>query len=158
MQTSLTDSEYISKTQGQAWCISEAEEPNEMYCCKQLREKIPHIVYNKVILSVDDLFLFSNLSCHCQRKCYFFPATTFFPQASGIGSFRLVSSWSCVFPANLGFTYQARLFFPIISYHEDSTASVLCFSRLQIHPGINSVVQTRSLIPVFRASELISWN
>lgn len=92
MQTSLTDSEYISKTQGQAWCISEAEEPNEMYCCKQLREKIPHIVYNKVILSVDDLFLFSNLSCHCQRKCYFFPATTFFPQASGIGSFCLVSS------------------------------------------------------------------
>lgn len=78
MQTRLTDSEYISKTQGQAWCISEAEELNEMYCCKQLREKIPHIVYNKVILSVDVLFLFSNLSCHCQRKCYFFPATTFF--------------------------------------------------------------------------------
>lgn len=65
MQTSLTDSEYISKTQGQAWCISEAEELNEMYCCKQLRDKNPHIVCNKDMLTVDVLFLFSNLSCHC---------------------------------------------------------------------------------------------
>lgn len=71
MQTSLTDSEYISKTQGQAWCISEAEELNEMYCCKQLRDKNPHIVYNRVILSVDVLFLFSNLCCHCQSAIFF---------------------------------------------------------------------------------------
>lgn len=79
MQTSLTDSKCISKTQGQARSISEAEKLNEMYCCKQLRDKNPHIVYNKVILSVEVLFLFSDLSCHYQRKCYFFPATTFFP-------------------------------------------------------------------------------
>lgn len=56
----------------------------------------------------------------------------------------------------LALPIKPGFFSPIISYHEDSTASLLCFSRVQIHPGINSVVQTRSLIPVFRASELIS--
>lgn len=46
MRTSLTDREYISKTQGQAWCIREAEGLNETRCCKQLWDKNPQIGYD----------------------------------------------------------------------------------------------------------------
>lgn len=46
MWTSLTDSEYISKTQGQVWCISKANGLNEMHRCKQLLGKNPHIGYD----------------------------------------------------------------------------------------------------------------
>lgn len=48
MWASWTDSECISKTQGQAWYISVAEGLNELHCLKQLWDKNPQIGYDLI--------------------------------------------------------------------------------------------------------------